>query len=69
MSDTIVLCMLEGKLHALCAVAGVSNDKHQVCEDYPRAPLVFATTALKSISIFLQTLQQQLLIPASPGSV
>jgi hypothetical protein len=30
MSDAIFLCMLEGKLHALCAVAGISNEKHQV---------------------------------------
>ncbi len=30
MSDTIFLCMLEGKLHALCAVAGISNERHQV---------------------------------------
>jgi hypothetical protein len=29
MSDAIFLCMLEGKLHTLCAVAGVSNEKHQ----------------------------------------
>lgn len=29
MSDAIFLCMLEGKLHALCTVSGVSNEKHQ----------------------------------------
>ena len=30
MSDAIFLCMLEGKLHGLCAVAGIANEKHQV---------------------------------------
>ena len=36
MSDTIFLCMLEGKLHALCAVAGISNERHQVRPDGDR---------------------------------
>jgi hypothetical protein len=30
MSDAIFLYMLDGKPHALCSVAGISNEKHQV---------------------------------------